>query len=939
MIGSSLGPYKILEPLGAGGMGEVYLAEDTRLGRKVAIKVLPPQFASIPERLARFEREAKAAAALNHPHIAAVYDVGSEVADGGAGATDGEAGAGHTVHFIVQEYLQGQSLKDLVDGGRMALKKALGIATEIAEALAAAHDAGIVHRDLKPANAFVTKDGHAKVLDFGLAKLTEIEVTGAASDPEVSGSPTAVGTAAGHVVGTAGYMAPEQVSGEEVDQRADLFAFGCVLYEMVTGKKSFSGRSAVETLQQILHEQPQPIEEIDPDLPAELQRILRKCLAKDPNRRYQGARDLAVDLDRLGQDVDAGRAVAMSDASAPAAAGEPVAVESAVAADIEAPRRAVSLPVAAAAVVAAGIVVGTAVWYALAPSPAPPGRAKRFIVPTPEGTVSSSTAKPLALSPDGERVALFMVGGGTTRLLHVRSLDRHEGTPLPGTEGGRTPFFSPDGQWVGFVQGNELKRVSVDGGPPLPLAVKQTTNSAGASWGRDGTIVFADPTGIYQIPETGGTPVLLLEPDAEADEVAVGMPRHLPGTDAILYTVVRGGQPSAVGVLMRDSGEHRIVLEPAADARYVPTGHLVYLVDDSLFVAPFDLDSLQVSGESSPIRQGIAVTLGAGHFDVSDDGTLVFFEGGGTSASASLVWRTLDGAKEEIIGTPVRQGTFWLPRFSPDGSKIAYRVDNEDGIRLMLHDMERGVQQVFASEAAHRSFEWSPDGEWIYYSSESDQGGDADIFKRRTDLSGEPEPVIERPGNQYLRSVSPDGEWLLFADTEIVNSASYDIWLFSLTEGGEPRAVFNTDANEPAAKFSPDGRWIAWTSTESGQLEVYVTSFPDLGGRTKVSENGGHEPAWAPDGRRLYFRNGPQLNAVDFDPEGGVISAPRELFTGGFNASNQHGTSYQIGPDGERILAFMFDDADLEEENPLSRMFFVVDWFDELRRLGAGGGR
>ncbi len=790
MIGSSLGPYKILEQLGAGGMGEVYLAEDSCLGRKVAIKVLPPHFASIPERLERFEREAQAAAALNHPHIAGIHDVGSETVDG------------TEIHFIVQEHLEGQPLNRVLDHGRMPVKKALGVAREIAEALAAAHKAGIVHRDLKPGNAFLTEEGHAKVLDFGLAKLTEIDTTGSMIDPEGSGSPTALGTAAGHVVGTAGYMSPEQVGGAEIDHRADVFAFGCLLYEMTVGKKAFSGRSTVETLQQIVHERVASIGEVDSSLPVELDRILRKAMAKDPGRRYQGAQDLAVDLDRLAQDVDSGRTVAIADASSVSdAAGEASAAPGVTAAGA----RGIPTPIALAAMIAVGVVSAAAVWFGMVPGTPAAGRAKRFVVPIEEGRFVSGRNGSVALSSAGNAIAyLSSISGQNGRSLMIRSLDQLEPRELVPFGNSLTPFFSADGEWVGFAEGAELKRVSVAGGPPLPLTTADDVIGGEVSWGADGTIVFSAPaTGLFEIPETGGPPMLLLAGDPGVDTRFLVAPQHIPGTAAILYSLAAGGATvPAVAVLERGSGATKVVVEPALGARYLLTGHLAYLVEDSLLVVPFDVETLSTTGPAVPIRQGV------GQFAVA--GTLVLVEGTARQVpDSNLVWRRLDGEIDEVIAKPVEQGIFWLPRLSPDGRRIAYRLDTEEaGRRIMVHDLApRGVQQVFASEADHRAFEWGPAGDYIYYSSEVD--GNTDIYKRRADLSAPPEHVLGAEGNQLVRSISADGDWLLYGQTGTVNTGSYDIWVFSLTEGGEPRPLFNTETNEVSAKFSPDGRWIA----------------------------------------------------------------------------------------------------------------------------------
>ena len=924
MIGSSLGPYKILEQLGAGGMGEVYLAEDSRLGRKVAIKVLPPHFASIPERLERFEREARAAAALNHPHIAGIHDVGSETVNGT-----------EMIHFIVQEHLEGQPLNRVLDHGRMPVKKALGVAREIAEALAAAHKAGIVHRDLKPANAFITEEGHAKVLDFGLAKLTEIDTTGSMIDPEGSGSPTALGTAAGHVVGTAGYMSPEQVEGAEIDHRADVFAFGCLLYEMTVGKKAFSGRSTVETLQQIVHEPVASIGDVDGGLPVELDRILRKAMAKDPGRRYQGAQDLAVDLDRLAQDVDSGRTVAIADASL---VPDSSAAEASAAPDVTAAARrarGIPTPFALAAMIAVGVVSAATVWFGMVPGNPAAGRAKRFVVPIEEGRFVSGRNGSVALSSAGNAIAyLSSISGQNGRSLMIRSLDQLEPRELVPFGSSLTPFFSPDGEWVGFAEGAELKRVSVAGGPPLPLTTADDVIAGGVSWGADGTIVFSAPaTGLFEIPETGGPPTLLLARDPAVDTRFLFEPQHIPGTDAILYSMFAGpASVPAAAVLERGSSATKVVVEPALSARYLPTGHLAYPVEDALFVVPFDVETLSTTGPATPIRQGVRA------FAVAADGTLVLVEGTARQAvDSNLVWRRLDGEIDEIIAKPVEQGIFWLPRLSPDGRRIAYRLDTEEaGRRIMVHDLARGVQQVFASEADHRAFEWGPDGDYIYYSSEVD--GNTDIYKRRADLSAPPEHVLGEEGNQLVRSISADGDWLLYGQTETVNTGSYDIWVFSLTEGGEPRPLFSTETNEVSAKFSPDGRWIAWVSNESGGTEVYVTTFPNTGAVQQVTIDGGSEPAWSPDTRRLYYRRGPTLLALDFDPDLGPAGSPEELFSP-LGLGTQYGSAYQIGPEGDRLLQFMFEGLEQDADDPGSRIHFVIDWFEEFRRLNIAGGR
>ena len=542
--GTKLGPYEITDQLGAGGMGEVYLAEDSRLGRKVAIKVLPAEFASDAERLARFEQEARAAAALNHPHIASVFDVGTE---------DG-------THFMVQEYLEGDTLREPLGKGALPLKKALGLATEIAEALAAAHAAGIIHRDMKPENIFVTTEGHAKVLDFGLAKLTEVAAAG--SPGGATQSPTMMGTVAGQVMGTAGYMAPEQVVGSDnIDHRADLFAFGCVLYEMATGARAFAGRSIAETLAHIQHDDPPPIQEFDPSLPDELQRIVGKCIAKERERRFQGANDLVVDMKTLALEVESGAALPTSSAAQNTTRGIPSM--------LTAPT------VVASALVASALVGALGVWITT-PSP-PESLIRRFYIDyPPETTFLADSSLGVAISPDGSSVVF-----AANRQLWLRAIDDLVATPIRGTELTRVPFFSPDGQQLGFW-GNDgqIKSISVAGGAPVSLG-SAPEFPYGASWADDGYIYFGQgPSGILRVSETGGEPESVVQ--MEAGEQAHG-PQLLPGGEWLLFTLRSGsGSWSDASIVARpvSGGERKVLVTGGTDGGYVPTGHIVYSRDE-----------------------------------------------------------------------------------------------------------------------------------------------------------------------------------------------------------------------------------------------------------------------------------------------------------------------------------------------------------------------
>ncbi|MCH7826060.1 MAG: serine/threonine-protein kinase, partial [Acidobacteria bacterium] len=601
MIGKSLGPYKILEPLGAGGMGEVFLGEDTRLGRKVAIKVLPEEFASDPTRLARFEQEARAAAALNHPHIAVVHDVGAEKLDGD----------GSTVHFMVQEHLEGETLREPLNKGALPLKRALALAAETAEALAAAHGAGIVHRDLKPANLFVTQEGHAKVLDFGLAKLVEPELAGGAGESRLSGSPTVLGTVAGQVMGTAGYMAPEQVAGEEIDHRVDIFAFGCVLYEMAGGKQAFTAGSVLDTLHAIAHDDPQPLAEINPALPAELHRILKKCLAKEPSDRYQGAGELATDVRSLAGEVEAGTA-------APLGSG---LGDTHTASGLRLP---VPIGLSAAAMVAVALIAGVAGWVFRQPSAPEPGVVQRYTIPIPDiGSGQLTTiGTSIAITRDGRHIAYSGdLGDGVN--LHHRPTGTLQLTMNVGLELSRRPAFSPDGQWLTFEHPEGTWRVPLAGGTPLNIG-----EFFGArAFGPDDSLVYSDGRALYQTTLTGVDPVLVAEPDPDSDVTRYRRPNILPG-GGILVEVRRGAGfgVAGIGVLAPVTRDLTIIAEQGSDPQYAPTGHVVYARLNTLEALPFDPIALQPLGPSVPVVQDVRVEGGgAGQYAFSDNGVLVYW--------------------------------------------------------------------------------------------------------------------------------------------------------------------------------------------------------------------------------------------------------------------------------------------------------------------------
>ncbi|MFQ5743358.1 MAG: protein kinase [Acidobacteriota bacterium] len=923
MIGESLGPYKILEPLGAGGMGEVYLAEDSRLGRKVAIKVLPAEFASDPERLARFGQEARAAAALNHPHIAVVHDIGFEPAAGGdSDGTAGQTGAAGTVgtHYMVQEYLRGQSLGERLDEGALPLEKALALAIEVGEALIAAHRAGIIHRDLKPGNIFVTEEGHAKVLDFGLAKLTEMA---APAGSQASMSPTMLGTVAGQVMGTAGYMAPEQVNGEEVDHRVDLFAFGCVLYGMVTGRQAFAGRNVMQTLDLILAEDPQPIGEIKPDLPLKLQWILEKALAKEPAKRYQAAADLVVDLRTLGADVESGTAMPVS--------GEAPTTSVVVGTARGIPWK-LTFPIAVATLVIG--VLGT--WLAIRPTPPAPQPPVRLDLIV-EDDIADTLGSSVVLSPDGERIA-YVVGafGGTLeRELMIRSLDQQDSTGLVARATNDFapyhPFFSTDGQWVGFVTPTELRKVPVTGGTPLPIA--EVDRSRGADWGPDETIVFTPnrTSGLFLVSANGGEPEPLTE--LAEGERTHRWPQFLPGGKAVLFTShVAGRNFDAATIEVVDLGtrERKVVYRGGNYGRYVPTGHLVYANAGTLFAIPFDLDALEATGSATPVVEDVVTNAeGGAQFSFSEAGMLAYVRGTGADGDPefTLSWVDREGNTEPL---PFESRGYAGPRLSPEENRIAVEIRERGERHIWILDIATGTSQRLTFEGNNSSPVWSPDGEWVYF--RSDRGGDFDIFRKPVDLSAEAERLYEAESAQYPASISADGTVLMFFEV----AGAPDIGMISLDGDSEPRMLVATAAATAQPSISPDGRWFAFQSDETGSGQIHVQDI-ETQSRRIISTGGGDNTnaVWSRDGTEIFYRSGPgQLSVVEVTREPELsFSAPRLLFE---VAGLQR--AFDVTADRQRFLGTTrAASAETTGEPTTPRISVVLNWFEELKQRVPGG--
>ena len=928
ILGSTLGPYKILEPLGAGGMGEVYLGEDTRLGRKVAIKVLPEEFAADPERLARFEQEARAAAALNHPHIAVVHDIGFEPGEAGpreeagapplvAAGTSPSAPASPSpsatprasasppgVHYIVQEFLDGETLRAPLKKGALPLKKALHLAAEVAEGLAAAHAAGIVHRDLKPENLFVTKDGHAKILDFGLAKLTEAAPVMSPGE-RASQSPTMLGTVAGQVMGTAGYMAPEQVQGGgEVDHRADLFSFGCVIYEMVGGRQAFAGRSVLQTLDLILNEEPPDLAEMVHDVPAQLQWILTKALAKDPGERYQSAGDLLVDLRRLAKEIESGKVLASATAAGGSLAGAP---------DADGARAASHIPLKLA--VPAGVVLAAvavlAGWLlarpALGPAPAP----QRWDFDLPEGTfLPAGSGADIAVSPDGQTIAYVASGAAGSRRLYLRRLGQMDSIALPGTEDATAPFFSPDGDWVAFNAGGGLKKVALAGGEPFTLCMP----CGEGSWADDGTIILAQDGALWRVPEVGGEPQLLVEPSLDGERLDARRPTALPGSQAVLFQ--RGSTFPSTGVCIV-SLETQEVIEVSgdgADPRWADTGHVLFPRGNTLFAVGFDLERFEVTSPPVPVLQNVRVEAGGAlQAAVSRHGLLVYAPADALSGGA-LVW--VDRAGNGELAMQERR-VFGAARVSPDGTRIAVDVRDTSGLDIWVYDIAPSTFRRLTTTANARYPVWTPDGAGVTFTE-----GSNTLRWLPADGSGPAETLlVNETSNIYAESWGPAGDRLVFRRIRPTN----DLMVLEVG-GGEPWEFLATEFAENAASLSHDGRWLAYQSNRSGTTEVYVRPFPGPGGETLVSIGGGGEPVWAPDDREIFYRGPSRLVAVsvETEPEFRILGR-EELFDATGYSPSRTRAYYDVHPDGR----FLIIRQEVTGDRP--KINVVVNWFEELR--------
>ena len=881
--GSLLGPYEVLAPLGAGGMGEVYRARDTRLDRTVAIKILPAHLSDKPMAGERFEREARAISALNHPNICHLYDVGSQ---------DG-------LRFLVMEYLEGETLADRLGKGPLPLDQFLRCALELCEGLEAAHRSGVVHRDLKPGNIMLTKAG-AKLQDFGLAKPSVAADAGGSRLQTMSRSLTAEGS----WVGTFQYMSPEQVEGKDVDGRSDIFSLGAVLYEMLTGRRAFEGKSQLSVASAILEKEPASISEAKPMTPQALDYAIRTCLVKDPEKRWQAVRDLAHLLTWIAQSGT------RADAFAPRAGRRKTRERWFFAA----------LAVTAVALLVLGV-------REAGRTPVEESVIRSYVKPMAGSSLLLSDASGFSLSPDGRTLAYVATTSEKESVLWIRPIDSLRAQPLVGTSGAKYPFWSPDGRFVGFFAGGKLKVIEPSGGPSLTLS--DAADGRGATWNRDGVILFAPSVNspLHRVSASGGSsvPVTTLEPSK--NEISHRWPCFLPDGRHFLFLAgsvftSTENPTNTVQVGSLDSRETRTLLHAHAGACYA-SGHILFLRQNTLMAQPFDLTRLELAGNAVPVADPVqeAEIFSRGLFSASENGRLAFVEGR-AGGERQLVWYDRSGKQ---IGSVPGNGAYASPRISPDGKRLLFYLDS-GGYDIWTYDMVRGVKspQTFGSASSQGNIfpVWSPDGKRIAFTSYHD--GKYFLSEKVSDGSSEAEVLLEGANRyRFPSDWSPDGKSLIYHEG---SQGGWSIWVLPLTGDRKPRPFLKNPVSSRDASFSPDSKWVAYCSNESGEYKVYIAPFPGPGGKWLVSSGAGYSPRWRRDGREIfYFTPDNEVMAVDVKPavnlvEVGTAHPLFETFSYGVFGR------FDVTPDGQRFVV------PFEAGEPSTAITLVVNWPADLKR-------
>ncbi|NKB89488.1 MAG: protein kinase [Acidobacteria bacterium] len=907
-VGTRLGHYTITAKLGEGGMGQVFRAEDTNLKREVAIKVLPPQLAGDADRMARLEREAQLLAQLDHANIAAIH--GLESADDGT-------------RFLVMQLAEGQDLHQRLDAGPMSVDEALRIALQVARALESAHERGVVHRDLKPANIMVGDDGTVKLLDFGLAKAFASD--GMSGSLEISASPTMMeATAAGVILGTAGYMSPEQARGRSVDRRTDVWAFGCVMYEMLTAQRVFGGETATDVLGAIVHRDPE-WELLPSDTPRRIRALLHRCLRKDMDRRIQAIGDARVSIEEYLEDPEAAESI-LDDGAEPPIGTRPW------------------LPWALAGALGLAFVMSMIVGAEGAPEKAPTLRLDMMIGVEDE-LRDTSLGSSMIVSPDGRQIVVVTGTSAQATEVRIRRLDQADVEVLA-TGALYNPFFSPDSNWVGFASPSALMKVPATGGTPLEFVA--VNRSRGATWTDDNEVVFArDPASPLELVSAdGGDARPLTEFDATTEEVTHRWPQFVTGTRKVIFTAhtntVGAFDAASIQAVDIDTGEKTILYRGGYYGRYVKSGHLLFMSDGTLFAIPLDIDSMEIVGSAVPVAEAVADDPGegGGQYGVSENGILVHRAGSSVPVAYPAIWLDRDGDMAPLLP---EERAYVEARVSPDGNRVAMTELNADNWDVWVYDIQRGTRTRITFEPGIEGpAVWSPDGTELIYS--SDATGSDELYRKRSDGSGNATQITTEEVQLFVSDWSPDGRYaiMLRGGTEDADSgwfAGADLGVLDLeSEDATVRPFVATRFQESEASFSSDGRWVAYQSNESGESEIYVQPFPEGEGRWQVSDAGGGYARWSPNGSELFYRSADGIMVVEISAQGGTFSAtrPRLLVTGNFlggpgglGMDGNTFADYDVAPDGRFV---MFPSAERTNGGvQLARV--VVNWFPELTRV------
>jgi len=885
--GTKIGPYEVLAPLGAGGMGEVYRAKDTRLGRDVAIKILPKDMSADPERKQRFQREAKTISSLNHPNICTLHDIGSQ---------DG-------LDYLVMECIEGETLAKRLEKGPLPLEEVLKYGVQIASALDMAHRNGVVHRDVKPGNVMLTRTG-AKVLDFGLAKPAALVLTGATLSAATPRTPM---TEEGTIVGTFQYMSPEQVEGKELDGRSDIFSLGAVLYEMMTGKRAFEGKSHLSVASAILEKEPAPISSIKPLTPPVLDRAVRKCLTKLADERWQSASDLASELKWISE-------AGMSSGTHAAAITRK--------------------GLAPWAYAVAGAVAVTLALAGLLLSRGQSTRDEsvvRLTITRPEAEpIHVSDGPALALSPDGRRIVFVVAHGADTQLV-LRDLSSFDAKLIPGTEGAATPFFSPDGEWLAFMAPGKVKKIPVNGGAAIDVTDVPgfigSGSTIGGTWLADGTIVFNSgmTAGLVRVPASGGKAEAVNSPDDKKEMAWEWWPEALPGGD-VLFTQRNGEGPgeSSIAVVSLKTGKRKTVIEKGEYAHYAPGGRIVYSQNGVLLAVPFDERKMEVTGPADPVLDGVQYRPSSyAQFAIAQDGTLAYIPGAATDLNNTLV--TIDrGGREEALKAP--PGGFEDMDLSPDGKLLAMTVIGGQQWNVWIYDLQQGSLNRLTFEGDNRDPMWSADGKRVIYG--STRNGRKGLYWKAVTGTGGEEQLLDSPRQLFPASVTTDGKYLIYDSGAWEDTAA----IYALPLQGErtPQVLFK-QRSVANGKVSPSGKWIAYESAESGRTEIYVRKFSAGAEKWQVSTEGGDHALWSRDGSELYFRSSGPKGAMVMSTRVGkgeefTFSPPRALFRFGCLEAGAH--DYGVMSNGQKVVCIKEPDA----ETKATHVNVVLNWTSELKK-------